>query len=165
MYGIIWRTDLNEDETRRQGLDRRWPGLVRGGGDDGFSQLPTRLLVHQRELGITGKELALIVQIASYMRGPGLPFPPVRALAYRMNVTEHSIRRLIHSLEEKGLISWLPSQMKPDGSGLKCRPFGFTGLNKKLGAIIDAVEAQSAFPSFTNIQGNSENDFDDDTPV
>jgi len=164
MCGIVWRKELNEEEKRRQGLDRRWPGLIRGGGDDGFTQLPTRLLVHQRDLGITGKELALIVQIASYMRGPGLPFPPVKALAYRMSMSEHSIRRLIHSLEEKGLITWLASQMKPDGSGLKCRPFGFAGLNQKLAAIIDGVEAQSGFSTFKSTQNSTESDFDDDTP-
>lgn len=153
-----------EEQKRRLGLDKRWPGLVRSGGDDGFTQLPTRLLVHQRELGITAQELALIVQIASYMRGAALPFPPVKALAYRMSVTEHSIRRLIHGLEAKGLVAWMPSEMKPDGSGLKCRPFNFAGLIARLGRIIDQLEERAALRLAAEFEIVGEGEFDDDVP-
>lgn len=72
--------------------------------DEGQTVLPTLLLKHYRDLGISNNELVLILQIKSYI-DKGELFPDMEDIARNMQLSKDNVFRAIHQLIQKKLIS------------------------------------------------------------
>lgn len=87
---------------RQSALRKRWGD---GPLSKGWTGLPNKLLLHQRELEIGTNELALLAQLISFQRGPETKvFPSHNALAKRMGVSRDVVMRTVKKLEGVGLI-------------------------------------------------------------
>ena len=73
-------------------------------GKWGHTPVPNILVTHQRELGITNGELAVLLGLLMFMWSTNNPFPAVSTLASHSGMASKTIRRHIRSLEAKGLI-------------------------------------------------------------
>ena len=72
--------------------------------DAGFSQIPNALLDHQHDIGLTNDELCLVVHVLRYKYSESDPYPRNATIAERMQCSERTLERYIHSLKEKGLL-------------------------------------------------------------
>lgn len=77
--------------------------------DDGFANVPNMLIRNYRKLGITHGEFGLIMQLISYKHDEGNPFPSQETLADNLESSTRAVRKLIASLEDKGLV-WVEYQ-------------------------------------------------------
>ncbi len=71
---------------------------------DGFTALPTRLLVRHARLGITRDELAFIAVVVSYQWGDEPPYPSQETIARDLEVDVRTVRRYATSLVTKRLL-------------------------------------------------------------
>ena len=72
--------------------------------DQGQTVLPTLLLQHYRDLGISNNELVLILQIKSYI-DKGEAFPNTEEIAQNMHLSKDNVFKAVHQLMQKKLIS------------------------------------------------------------
>lgn len=72
--------------------------------DQGQTVLPTLLLKHYRDLGISNNELVLILQIKSYI-DKGEAFPNTEEIAKNMHLAKDNVFKAVHQLIQKKLIS------------------------------------------------------------
>ena len=70
----------------------------------GHTPVPNLLIIHQRELGITNGELAVLIGLLMFMWSTKNPFPAVSTLASHTGMASKTIRKHIRSLESKDLI-------------------------------------------------------------
>jgi len=68
---------------------------------DGFTALPTRLLVHHARLGVTRDEFAFIAVVVSYQWGDEPPYPSQETIARDLAVDVRTVRRYATSLVAK----------------------------------------------------------------
>ena len=68
---------------------------------DGFTALPTRLLVRHAHLGVTRDELAFIAVVVSYQWGDEPPYPSQETIARNLEVDVRTVRRYATSLVAK----------------------------------------------------------------
>lgn len=72
--------------------------------DQGQTVLPTLLLQHYRDLGISNNELVLILQIKSYI-DKGEAFPNTEEIARNMHLSKDNVFKAVHQLMQKKLIA------------------------------------------------------------
>jgi hypothetical protein len=74
-------------------------------GRPGFSPVPHMLLLHQRELGLTSKEVNAYLNIFMHWHDAArLPFPHTSTIAKRMGLPHRAAQNLVNSLMKKGMI-------------------------------------------------------------
>lgn len=69
----------------------------------GFQAVPDLLLKHQRELGLSPTDLAVLLNVLMHWWYPEKkPFPRSTTIAKRMGVTPRTVQRSLQQLEELG---------------------------------------------------------------
>lgn len=96
--------------------------------DEGQTVLPTLLLMHYRDLGLSNNELVLILQLKSYM-DKGIPFPNTDIIAKNMHLSEENIFRAIYQLTKKKVLS---IETTEDENGLTQDAYSLNLLWEKL---------------------------------
>lgn len=80
-------------------FESKWPPEVTSLG---FTMVPNALLKFYPELSLTPSEFLVLVNIESYRwNAKKLPFPSVKKLARRMNLSERTVTRTITSLQNE----------------------------------------------------------------
>ncbi|WP_078430460.1 DnaD domain protein [Alkalihalobacterium alkalinitrilicum] len=96
--------------------------------DDGFSILPNMLIRYARKLGLTYGEIHLINVISTYKHDNRDPYPSQEAIAEHMDITTRQVRKMIESIEEKGLV--MVGQRTAEGK-FKSNVYNFQPLIEK----------------------------------
>lgn len=110
----------------RERAAERWGAALNGG----FTVVPEVLLRNQARLGITARELNLVLQLLSFWwRSSYWPRPRVSVLATRMGVDERSVQRALASLQGKGLVR---RALVPTENGETMQGYDLTGLVTRL---------------------------------
>lgn len=107
----------------------------------GQTGIPTLLLQHYRELGLTNDELVLIFQLKSYI-DQGISFPNIEVVAKNMGLTKNNAFKGVHRLIQKRVLS---IETKQDENGLTEDAYSLDYLWEKLIALLneqDKVKAE-----------------------
>jgi hypothetical protein len=92
-------------------------------GLPGFSPVPHLLLMHQKDLGISSKELNVYLNIFMHRFDAGrLPFPHTSTIAKRMGVSHRLVQNAVNSLKRKGLIYKVRGERRTDPAQYDVRP-------------------------------------------
>jgi len=71
----------------------------------GFCIVPALLFRAQRRLGLSSRQLALILQLAEFWWEEGKdPWPKKETIAQRLGISEKQVQRLVRELEQRGYI-------------------------------------------------------------
>src|SRR5262249_52500952 len=82
-------------------------------GGPGFAPVPHLLLLHQKELGLTSKELNVWLNIFMHWHDASRhPFPHTATIARRMGVSRRPVQNALNSLKKKGLIEGVRERKK-----------------------------------------------------
>lgn len=74
-------------------------------GWPGFAPVPHLLLLHQKELGLTSKEINVFLNIFMHWHDAGrLPFPHTSTIAKRTGLPHRAVQNIVNSLSKKGMI-------------------------------------------------------------
>ncbi len=113
-------------EPGRERAEKRWGEIL----DSGFTIVPDTLLQSQKALGLSARDMMVLLQIVSFWwRADEWPRPRVSTLASRLDVDERTVQRSISLLRDRGLIerTWVRTN-----SGTPAQGFELTGLVAKL---------------------------------
>ncbi len=110
----------------RERAAERWGGALGAG----FTIVPDPLLKNQRVLGLTGREMLVLLQLLTFWWKAGAPpRPRVSTLAQRLDVDERTVQRALSALCNKGIIERV--RVKTPG-GHDVQAFDLAGLVAKL---------------------------------
>lgn len=70
----------------------------------GNTDLPTLLLMHYKDIGLTNDDFVVIIQLKSFVDG-GESFPNTEALAKRMHLTQEEAFQALHQLINKRVVT------------------------------------------------------------
>ena len=71
----------------------------------GFCIIPSILLQAQRRLNLNSTQLMVLLQIADHWwHADAKPYPGKAEIAFRLNITERQVQRIIADLEKAGLV-------------------------------------------------------------
>lgn len=79
-----------------------------------YTAIPSAVLVHQAQLGLTPQQVCLIAQLQSFQWDARLPFPSVATLARRMGCSRSQVYTYLHQLQARGYLVVQPRR-RPDG--------------------------------------------------
>lgn len=108
--------------------------------DQGQTVLPTLLLQHYRDLGISNNELVLILQIKSYI-DKGEVFPNMEEIARNMHLPKDNVFKAIHQLIQKKLIS---IDTTKDENGITQDAYSLSFLWDKLFVLLKQEQVEVA---------------------
>lgn len=98
--------------------------------DQGHCIVPSLVFRAQRRLGLSGMQLAVLLQLASFWwENDKLPFPKKGTLAERLNVSEKQIQRIVKELEQAGLVA---RHTRKNHRGQQSNFYDLSGLVAKL---------------------------------
>lgn len=82
--------------------DKKWGKKVNAYG---FCIIPSILLQAQRRLNLNSTEMMVLLQIADHWwLADAKPYPGKAEIAFRLNITERQVQRIIAGLEKAGLV-------------------------------------------------------------
>ena len=94
--------------------------------DAGFTAVPNIVLNSYAKLGILPSELIFILQIWQYWWTDKLPYPPLRAIADKMQISKRQVLKYVSSLQEKGYL--LVTHRYGDNGALLASEYDFSPL-------------------------------------
>ncbi|MDN6161831.1 MAG: DnaD domain-containing protein [Atopostipes sp.] len=104
----------------------------------GQTEIPTLLLEHYRELGLTNDEFILILQLKSHI-DRGNYFPDLNRVAEAMDITKNSAFKAVHQLIQKKLLS---IETRKDEDGITEDIYSLDFLWEKLIALMEQDEKE-----------------------
>lgn len=108
--------------------EEKWGSDVMGLG---YAILPSLLFQAQKRLGLSGMQLAVLIQLADFWWQPdNKPHPGKQRLANRLGVTERTIQRNIAALEQAGYVE--RKARYGQSGGRKTNIYDLSGLVRKL---------------------------------
>lgn len=108
--------------------DKKWGKKVM---DYGFCIIPSILLQAQRRLNLNSTQLTVLLQIADHWwHADAKPFPGKAEIAFRLDITERQVQRIIADLEKAGLVKREERHSK--NRGRLSNYYNLDGLAKKL---------------------------------
>ncbi len=108
--------------------------------EQGQTVLPTLLLQHYRDLGISNNELVLILQIKSYI-DKGEAFPNTEEIARNMHLPKDNVFKAVHQLIQKKLIS---IETTKDENGITQDAYSLSFLWDKLFVLLKQEQVEVA---------------------
>lgn len=108
--------------------------------EEGQTVLPTLLLRHYRELGLSNHELVLILQIKSYIDKGDL-FPSTKKIAKNMHLTEENIFKAIYQLTQKKVLS---IETAKDEAGITQDAYSLSFLWEKLFVLLKQEQTEQS---------------------
>ena len=123
----------------RERATERWGKAL----DVGFTIIPDLLLKNQRGLGLTSRELLVLLQLLTFWwKASTPPRPRVTTLANRLDVDERTVQRALSALCEKGFVERVRVKT-PDGDD--AQGFNLSGLVAKLERLAQNSQSQPEF--------------------
>lgn len=110
----------------------------------GFCIVPSLLLRGQQRLGLSARQLAVLMQLCDFWWEEGRkPHPGKKLLAQRLDLSERQVQRIIAELEQQGFVKRI-QRAAPHG-GKQTNTYDLSGLVEKLKALEpDFREAEEA---------------------
>lgn len=102
----------------------------------GQTSLPNMLLIYYKSLGLSDKDLVVLIQLLSLV-GNGQTFPDSQLLADRLDVSREEAFKAIHQLMNKKLIA---IETSTDKDGKTVDEFSFEMLYEKLAYLLEEEE-------------------------
>lgn len=119
-----------EDASSRRKADAKWGNSVMSRG---FVIIPAMLLRAQRRLGLTGTQLAILLQLIDWwMDADKHPWASKETLSQRMGLSERQLQRQIAALEKAGLVQRVE---KITNRGKQPNSYDLSGLVARLKAL------------------------------
>lgn len=106
--------------------------------NEGQTVLPTLLLKHYRNLGLSNNELVLILQLKSYMDKGDL-FPSTEEIANNMQLSEENVFKALHQLTQKRVLS---IETEKDENGITQDAYSLSLLWEKLFVLLKQEQSK-----------------------
>ena len=115
------------DEKARRRADAKWGKNVMSRG---FVIIPAILLRAQRRLGLSGTQLAILLQLIDWWWDAGKhPWTSKETLSQRVGLSERQLQRQIAAMEKAGLVQRI---YKTTNRGKRPNSYDLSGLVKRL---------------------------------
>lgn len=112
---------------KRRSAEAKWGRSVM---DRGFVTVPAILLRGQRRLGLTGTQLAILLQLIDWWTDADRqPWSSKETLAQRIGISERQLQRQIAQLEKAGLVK---REEKITNRGKRPNTYNLSGLVERL---------------------------------
>lgn len=108
---------------------------MRYGHEGGFTTVPSLLVVHAGDLGLSPVEQAVVIQLLFHKRSPDHPYPSAKRMARHIGRDVKSVRRALAVMEKRGLIQKVA---RFDENGQSSNAYNFEQLLRRLESIAEA---------------------------